>query len=438
MEDEKINPEATTTELIINIISERHSPTLTIKVDNVQSFKMAAQLLGVFSKLEMVDGMLRVQGEIYQQKNEAILKNLRKVIADNGNDLRIWPFYDIFSEMKDGEYFAIVTNCISDEQRDQIKEEILKLNYADYEQLMKFKEEQCRGILDNYDIVTYHNGGKQVRIGELYKKNRRCRYCGQMEPAVKFKKVAHTISEALGNKAIITNDECDTCNETLGREIEQDLVTYLSPLRSFIAVTGKNGVTKVKDDSFALYSEEAKKMRIDLIEQEDKEKQHWEVKEDDNGLKVTVTHPQMVNLQDVYRAVAKYAIGVLLEEQLSHFSDTISWIKKEKSAAELPRLCLFIDNNPRAKEKPSIAVFIRKNDDKTLPYSFVELQVSGVVIFAILPYCDADDRQFTSREEWTHVMDVLKIYKQMPLLKSMAIKSDEPQRMTFHFEFKKR
>ena len=317
-----------------------------------------------------------------------------------------------------------------------VNEVYFRMHY-DYDELMKFKTEYCIGVLDNYDVVHYDNGKDQVKIGEADKSKRKCRFCGRMMPEVSYKKIAHTISEGLGNKCIITNDECDDCNETLGKEIEQDLITYLSPLRTFMSINGKNGKGKIKDDSFALYEDGPKSMKFDLFEKVIPEEKYWKFERDGDNFKLSFTHPQMVNPQDVYRAVVKYAIGVMDEAQLPYFEGTIKWIRKEWSATELPRLCFFLDQHPGREGKPCIAVFTRKNGDWSLPYSYVELQVAGVVIFAIIPFCDQDDISFSQKEDWTHTMDVLKIYRKMPFLKSIAPNKDETERIMYNFDFKK-
>lgn len=425
-------------EMIINIISEMHNSTLTLKINNQASLIFALQLMNVFSKVEYKDGAFNVVGNTYQQKTNKLLDDLRTFIQNNGNDQRAWQFYNVFANMPDGEHFAIVFHAVDKADRDIIIEDIINLNHPDYELFKQFKEEVMDGVLNNYDLVHYQQGNKQIRIGESVKDKRKCRFCGQSMPVVKFKNDSHTISEGLGNKTIITNDECDTCNGDLGREIEQDLMTYISPLRSLFAVEGKNGKTKVKDDSFALYLSDTGEYRIDLMQKDELEKQHWTfVEKSDDAMKVSFTHPQMVNIQDVYRAVVKYALGVMDAAKLSHFQDTITWVRKKKSASDLPMLCIFLDNDPKNPKKPTITVFTRKSDNKELPYSYEALQVSGVEIFAIIPFCDADDRTFSAEADWTRVMDVLKIYRKMPLLKAVVANDDNPQRITYNFEFKK-
>ena len=426
-------------EICINIVtSGRHNPSLSIKVDSEAAIAFAAGFIRIFGTLEKTaDGGVRAVGRTYQQKTAQLMSDLRTFIQNYGNLKEMWDFYNVLSELDEGEFFAISSKQLSEAEYNEIKENVLQLNVPDYEGFRRYRTEVCGILIDNYQMVFYEQERKQLRIGETDKAKRKCRFCRESMPTVKFDKDAHTISEGLGNKSIITNDECDTCNETLGKEIEQDLMTYLSPLRTFSSIAGKHGKTKIKDDSFAIYEESPGKIRIDLFDQEIPELKHWTFKEDGENFTLSFTHPQKLNPQDVYRAIVKYAIGVMEEAELSHFQETIEWIRKMKTAVDLPKLCFFLDNNPKSDKKPCITVFYRKNGDKTLPYSFVELQVAGVVVFAVIPFCNQDDRTFSDEEDWKHIKDVIKIFEGMPLLKVIKPNEDEEIRMTYNFEIKK-
>ena len=85
---------------------------------------------------------------------------------------------------------------------------------------------------------------------------RRCRFCGRDETAVTFKKKAHAVSEALGNKHLLSYRECDACNAFFGQAYEDALVKYIGALRTFMMVLGKNGVPSYKSPDG--------KMRIDV------------------------------------------------------------------------------------------------------------------------------------------------------------------------------
>ena len=426
-------------EICINIItSGRHNPSLSIKLDSETALAFVKGLFGVFGSLEKTtDGGVRAVGRTYQQKTAQLMNDLRTFIQNNGNRKELWDFYNVLLELDEGESFAINTKHLTDSEYDEIKENVLKLNVPDYEGFRTYRTEVCGSLIDNYRMVFYEQERKQIRIGEADKSKRTCRFCRKSSPKVNFDKDAHTISEGLGNKSIITNDECDTCNERLGKEIEQDLMTYLSPLRTYSSIAGKHGKTKIKDDSFALYEEAPGKIRIDLFEKENPELKHWTFNEDGENFSLSFTHPQKLNPQDVYRAIVKYAIGVMEEVELPHFQDTIDWVKKEKTAVDLPKLCFFLDNNPKDDKKPCITVFFRKNSDKTLPYSFIDLKVAGVVVFAVIPFCNQDDRTFSKEEDWKHILEVVKIFEGMPLLKVIIPNEDEEIRMTYNFKIKK-
>lgn len=420
----------------ITIITERQTISISIACDDPNKMIMAANFVAVFSKTTNWGAGIFL-GEIFQCKSHFLMSKLRVFIQNNGNSKDLWTLYDVISGLRNGEFFAIFTQDLNIDFQYVIKYKLLQLNNPCFDEFLKFKESHCQGIIDNYQLVHLQNGKQHIRIGEPERKKRICRYCGRMMPEVTFAKVAHTISEGLGNKSIITNDECDVCNETLGREIEQDLIAYLSYIRIFMSVTGKKGKNKIVDSSFAIFEDKPKSIKVNLYEQENPEMKHWSWKERDGKNFFSFSHPQKINRQDVYRAVVKYALGVMDVSHLIHFKETISWVQKGRSADNLPQLLFFIDNMPDKTYKPSITIFMRKNDDKTLPYSFVECYLSGVIILAILPFSDMDDRSFSDKEDFKHVVDILNYYKKLPFLNAVNPNNDFPERITFRLSFEK-
>lgn len=71
-----------------------------------------------------------------------------------------------------------------------------------------------------------------------------CWLCEQQRPTVTFKKEAHVLPQSLGNKGWLTHDECDGCNELVGR-YESALVASLAPYR--LTSSYKRGRPKFKD-----------------------------------------------------------------------------------------------------------------------------------------------------------------------------------------------
>ncbi len=64
-----------------------------------------------------------------------------------------------------------------------------------------------------------------------------CRYCGEARPEL-FRKEAHTFSDFLGNKKVISLDECDRCNAIFSR-YESALAEIVRPYLTIGGVKGK-------------------------------------------------------------------------------------------------------------------------------------------------------------------------------------------------------
>ncbi|MDE0360368.1 MAG: hypothetical protein OXI74_04280 [Rhodospirillaceae bacterium] len=86
--------------------------------------------------------------------------------------------------------------------------------------------------------------GRKVVLGD--RNNRVCRFCEKSDSEVAFRLDAHAMPEALGNKSLFTNYECDDCNQFFGCGIENDLGNWSKPSRTFARIAGKNGVPTLK------------------------------------------------------------------------------------------------------------------------------------------------------------------------------------------------
>ena len=137
----------------------------------------------------------------------------------------------------------------------------------DFEKMTKEMDDLFGVLMDSYEMFAFNENTKN-KIGELDKSKRVCRYCNKRSPEVSFRKVAHSISEALGNKKIITNDECDACNEKFGKGIENDLILYLNLYRVFFGIRGKKGIPKFKGKNFEIENIETIKIKQILSDEE--------------------------------------------------------------------------------------------------------------------------------------------------------------------------
>lgn len=84
---------------------------------------------------------------------------------------------------------------------------------------------------------------------KVEKAKRRCLFCGRTVPEVKFSKIAHAVSETIGNKSLFSHIECDQCNEAFGEFFEDSLGKYLFPFKFVSQIYGKKNRLIAKDMS---------------------------------------------------------------------------------------------------------------------------------------------------------------------------------------------
>lgn len=98
-------------------------------------------------------------------------------------------------------------------------------------------------------LVVFKNIENQTRQ-EVHGQNiprseRTCIFC--YNENAKFTKVAHAVSETIGNKSLISHFECDECNQNFGKMFEDDLGKYMLPYKIITKTFGKNNQLSSKD-----------------------------------------------------------------------------------------------------------------------------------------------------------------------------------------------
>lgn len=210
-------------QLNLSIITQNKTCSCSIKY-NVRNPSLMLSVISIFADyIDWNNG--KIIGKSFQQVSSSLLTNIKELISNLNDNVQLWSLYDLFKGLQIGEYYFITTNNIKPDEISSIQQKLFEFNTPDYTELMQFKETWCKELVERYRIIHYSNKDK-VRIGETDKSQRTCRFCGRKQPDVSFNNIAHTISEGLGNKNIITNDECDECNKWFGKEIEQDLIIY--------------------------------------------------------------------------------------------------------------------------------------------------------------------------------------------------------------------
>ena len=416
------------------IVTLKHEPQIDISGSYENVLKIYIQVLLAFGAKCDVDesGIMKCQGERFQKYSQNIKENLSHLMVLSSNNA-IGQLYNIFKQMDFGDPFAFFPQPLTVDEISVVREEMIKRYLGpQYENYKSYYDNIWKNITNNYNITHYENGHNTISsIGEKGKSKRICRFCGLKIPETTFNNKSHSISEALGNKNIITNDECDACNAFFGKNIEIDLINCLDFFRLFYGIQGKGGKKKFASKDFEITKDNIQNELLLKIQEENI------ALEDKNKIKIQLKHPQKINWQNVYRTLVKYALSVCNESYLQNFKETIKWIKSDFSCKELSWVTI-LATNKTSKSFPEISVFFRKNENTELPYSFMVLEINGLTFIALIPLSSKDNCNFNSELDFNRFWELLKPYNQNPILKRFKPLADEAKEFTYDISFEQR
>jgi hypothetical protein len=317
----------------------------------------------------------------------------------------------IFNLMEDGEYFMIIVNRKpSYEKTYEYYSEIISLNSPnfDIEKHLRDGTELFKNIWDNYDLFITRNNTRQL-IGEKDRQKRICRFCGRtMADGASFKKEAHAISDALGNKTVILMEECDECNEHFGKTIEQDLLVYLNLYRTFFGIMNRdNKIPTIKGKNFEYRNNGNRNISLEIIDD------GTNTFPDDPSLppdNILLKYYEKITSQNIYKALVKYALSVIDRSKISRFDKTINWIRDSNNFKQnLPKIAV-LASYELFKEKPLLTVYVRKTDNNNIPYAVAEFHFTLLTFVYIIPTFSDEEKQYLSDEEYKEYWKFFKYY----------------------------
>ncbi|MCE0968913.1 HNH endonuclease [Pseudomonas sp. NMI4491_12] len=311
--------------------------------------------------------------------------------------------------MNIGEKFLVAENMPSDtSERSKLEALVEVLNQHDVSQVKVEWEKRTNEmknfvgeLLQSYNIFT-PRFDIRITLGNVKKDDRECRFCsGTLASGSLFTKVAHAVPEALGNKTLILGDECDICNKYFGDSVEPHLIESFDIYRAFLGVRGKNGLPHLKYPGAEITHHEG----IPVIIAK-------KIEFTESSISVDLGGSRKLTPAKLYRALCKITLSVLDEKHLIGLEDTVAWIRNDQPSVALPKVGTNILPVKNDDPQLSVAVFIRKNDDYTLPHIVTEFRFGWFVYVYILPFSRLDKQGFTSDTEFERFWSFFPMYCQ--------------------------
>lgn len=252
----------------------------------------------------------------------------------------------------------------------------------------KFLKERDE-ISNHYHLIGYMDLSKVKQKNVVKDSVLKCRFCGKDSNQTTFKNKSHTFPRFIGNKFVLSEYECDLCNEKFSRILENEFANFMKLFHAINNVKGKKGVPIYNKDGIRL---------------ETKDGNHFDLKGIENssvsekGVFCQLTTDDFIPMA-VYKSLVKMALSMLSESELHKFSKTFEWLqdeshsKKEYSTDNLP--LIFTQNKSGwQKFNLSVLLFKRKLDNSDIPAYMFKLYYNLFSFQIFIPFCSDDLKNY--------------------------------------------
>ncbi|QEC69651.1 HNH endonuclease [Panacibacter ginsenosidivorans] len=262
-------------------------------------------------------------------------------------------------------------------------------------------DDHAVSFFDKYDIQSFIFCPEEKQKMIIPPKERLCRFCKRKYPAVTFRNDAHIIPEALGNRYLTSEFECDECNQKFGK-LDDQLIKFIGVSRSL------NGTKAKKKTKIPKYPSADKKVLVQNKEfYSDKDALNIELTQHGNGsfiydetnslYKINfLKNPYMPLL--VFQSLLKMAICVMNEKEIEDYEHAIEFLHVKKDLIrELSGLLLsgYLLPLTFGHEYPLIFLFKKKNFEDNIPTHVFVLHAKNIMLEIKIPLNKNDKFNYT-------------------------------------------
>jgi HNH endonuclease len=222
--------------------------------------------------------------------------------------------------------------------------------------------------------------------------DRKCRFCDQGSPQVGFHELAHALPDFLGNRSIISLNECDDCNDYFGKGCEDNLSKATMLHRTLAGIPRKKGpksTFKSSDESLRIDVNGHKvDMRVPAPNSVDDLIVDGELPDSIPLLGDTLSQPY-VPIQAAM-ALVKIACSVCPKQELDQCHGAIEWVRgrRQQTFGSFPVLFAFTPGV--FDERVSHIILLRRKDEGPEPYLWSVVQFRNFRFQVFVPFCPAD------------------------------------------------
>lgn len=244
-------------------------------------------------------------------------------------------------------------------------------------------------FLKSYELIDFVIPPDKAMRKLKPRLQRQCRYCGKNGKDTKFRMEAHLIPRLLGNRYLISDFECDTCN---GR-----FSTYESNLTQMLGLTKiVFGLSDEKEKSS--YTSKGKSLRADTLGLPDQQK--GVLLSDEDGTNIFHDMETAQTLVDytkgayiplyVYRALLKTALGLVPKEEVRKYRYAFDFLFQDNPPQEHLSVCKVHFDEIHRDYTVHCYLFKRISDTERLPSHIFKLYYRNMIFQFFIPFYLSD------------------------------------------------
>jgi len=221
-----------------------------------------------------------------------------------------------------------------------------------------------------------------------------CRFCGKLSSEVTFKSDAHVFPEALGNHTLVSDFECDSCNNFFS-DYESHLVNYLGPRIQMFGLKGKKYSTTypTADKNVKFRHTSINNKTVAIISQKDVDKENISA-DRDTGIYTIQYEKRGYIPTKVYKALLKIALCAVPKEDSGAYMKAYDWLlynTQNEEMAKAQHVFYHQLHTNHAFIIPKGFMYKKKVDFAQVPTHTFILYVADLVFQIYLPFNDNDE-----------------------------------------------
>ena len=325
-------------------------------------------------------------------------KNVIKVIYDNYHSQlpQLMQLVKYLEKFKEGEMFYYF-----DGERTPIVERLTAIRCLPYFPQRGFVTVIHNKFFHYYSMMgfkfkhfSFGFDDIECKVGEEDKDKRCCRFCNSTGKS-NFRHIAHAIPEALGNKLLFCNDECDSCNSKLA-SVENNFVHMMDIRRVLYKVPSKKTSKAISlyGENYTLLTDEQGIPKLYV-------KKEMLVPKGNGMYSYRLKNSSEVTNEGIYKSLVKMVIDLVPSSELVHFKNTIAWINGKQADPILPSVYYAIRSaGEYCYLQPRLDLFFNTKEKYCdSPYCTAILYTTDIQYIFVVPFVDIDRGQFKYNEQ---------------------------------------